>query len=341
MGIFRFEKTYYALFDDVIYPLISTQTGLSCHDARSYYEAQTVKMDLITRLIDESVLIIIDISENNANVFLELGIAYALHKPIIILCNEAKYKKVWKKGVPFDMQGRDFVRYDNEIDLRVKIGRPVFDALYRTEPCVLSWMSRDPLVHVKSSSEIQFFGRGEVWSDRAVKNGFLLRYRVKIEKVLDDRHPDMRLFFSHEPDYPPGGKEKGFPRIAIIFPWEYSEKSPNKYECHIDYLPDAKPETWERLQQVAVAEEETAKINKGTPLEYDFSVSFSWPNLTIESSLFLRGKPRLVEALKAFQSKGYPAFMPQYIGFASTNSHALIQKVDVKQVFTGPRTLSN
>jgi hypothetical protein len=259
MGIFRFSDPYYRLFDTVIYPLIATQTGLSCHDPRSYYVYQTVKMDLIARLIEESRLVIIDISENNPNVFLELGIAYTLHKPTIILCDEARFKKVWGKRIPFDMQGRELVVYKDDGDLRVKLGRHVFDALYRTEPCVLSWTSRHAHNHVKSSSEIQFFQKGEVWSDRGIEGAFLLRYRVQIQRVVEEpRYPDMRLFFSHEPNSPSQPEDKGFPRIGIIFPWEYSEKSQNKYECHIDYFPVADPASWERIQQVAVAERDTS-----------------------------------------------------------------------------------
>ena len=82
MGIFRFSKKYYDLFDQVIYPLIQTHTGLVCHDARSYYEAQTIKMDLIARMIEESSVVIIDISENNPNVFLEFGIAFSIYKTL-------------------------------------------------------------------------------------------------------------------------------------------------------------------------------------------------------------------------------------------------------------------
>lgn len=180
---------------------------------------------------------------------------------------------------------------------------------------------------------MQFFGRGEVWSDRAIEGAFLVRYRVEIQNVLEKRFPDMRLFFSPEPNSGSSGSDdKGFPRITIIFPWEYSEKSPNKYECHIDYFPVADHAKGKRIQQVAVAEAETYLIDKDSPLIYDFSVSFSWPNLTVESSLFSPGKDRLVVALKAFQDEGYPTFMSQYIGFASTNSHALIGRIDVKRI---------
>ena len=91
MGIFRFNESYYDLFDSVVYPLIRTHTGLVCQDARSYYESQTIKMDLIERMIEESQLVIIDISENNPNVFLEFGIAYHFRKPLIILCEKEKY----------------------------------------------------------------------------------------------------------------------------------------------------------------------------------------------------------------------------------------------------------
>lgn len=87
MGIFRFTDAYKNLFDSVVYPVVSTHTGLVTHDARSYYEARTVKMDLIERMIRDAQLIVVDISEENGNVFLEFGIGFAHSKPRIILCS--------------------------------------------------------------------------------------------------------------------------------------------------------------------------------------------------------------------------------------------------------------
>lgn len=331
MGIFKFSEQYYNLFDSIIYPLISTHTGLVCHDARSYYESKTIKMDLIARMIDESHLIVIEISENNPNVFLEFAIAYNLRKPMIILCEKKKFKGTWRNQLPFDLQGRELLLYESKADLRVKLGRYVFDALFRMKPSILSWKSRHPHIHIKSNSEIRFFATDEVWSDRAIHNTFTIRYHVEISKVLQPRNPDMRLFLSYEANTGPNNVQRGYPRIIIIFPWEYSEKTQTKFECHIDYMEGAN-QAAERLQQVAVSERDVSKISQSNPLVYDFFVTCSWPNLIVESSLFEEEKERLVVPLDSFRDRGYPLHLPQYIGFASITCHAIISKIEIKEI---------
>lgn len=332
MGIFNFTDQYYDLFDLVIYPLISTHTGLICHDARTYYEPKTIKMDLIARMIEESQLIIIEISENNPNVFMEFGIAYSLQKPMIILCEKNKYKDTWKNKLPFDLQGRELLIYESKADLRVRLGRLVFDALFRTVPSILSWKSMHPHIHVKSNSEIRFHHEGEVWSDKPIHNVFTLRYHVEISKVLVENNPDMRLFFSHEANTALDNSQNGYPRIIIIFPWEYSEKTATQFECHIDYH-ESFHKSPERLQQVAVSERDISNINETNLLSYDFFVTCSWPNLIVESSLFEEGKERLVVPLDSFRDRRYPLHLPQYVGFASINSHATISKIEIKEIY--------
>ncbi len=333
MGIFKFESKYFELFDSVIYPLISTHIGLSCNDARSYYESKSIKMDLISRMIEESNLIVVEISENNPNVFLELGIAYQLKKPLILLCGKEKFESEWINDFPFDIRGRELLIYDNETDLRVKLGKYIFDALYKTTSAVVSWKSNHPHNHISSNSEIIFFNSGEVWSDRAINNSFAIRFHITIFKVVvEDRNPDMRLFFSHQA-YSNFNQSGGYPRILIIFPWELSEKTKTEYECHIDYQKNKSQEA-ERLQQVAVGKPNTVSISKENPLSYDFFVSFSWPNLTVESSLFKKEKQRLVVSLEMFRDRGYPLHLPQYIGFDSINSHAIINKIEIKEIYT-------
>jgi hypothetical protein len=94
MGIFQFDDDGKKLFDKIVKPLVETHTRLVYEDARDYYEPFSIKMDLISRMIEESNLIIADLSQKNPNVFLELGIAYNLKKPLILLCSEDSYKKI-------------------------------------------------------------------------------------------------------------------------------------------------------------------------------------------------------------------------------------------------------
>jgi hypothetical protein len=331
MGIFKFEKNYFELFDSVIYPLISTLTGLSCNDARSYYESKSIKMDLIARMIEESNLIIIEITENNPNIFLEFGIAYQLKKPLILLCKEEIFKSAWKENLPFDIRGRELLLYTDETDLRVKLGKYVFDALYKTTSAVVSWKSNHPHNHISSNSQINFFHQGEVWSDRAINNSFTIRYRIEISEVkVAGKTPDIRLFFAPQP-YSKSDQSGGYPRILVILPWERSEKTKSEYECHIDYMKSTR--SVDRLQQVAVGKPRNEIITKSNPLIYDCFVSFTWPNLIVESSLFKKGKERLVVPLERFRDEGYPLHLPQYIGFDSMNSDAIVNIIEIKEIF--------
>jgi len=84
MGIFKFEfekMKYEKLFDKVVYPLIESHTGLKCEDARRYYEPSSVKMDLIAAMIKDATLVLVEISEVNPNVFLNLGLLTACINP--------------------------------------------------------------------------------------------------------------------------------------------------------------------------------------------------------------------------------------------------------------------
>jgi len=63
----------------------------------------------ITRSIEESSVIIADITPNNPNVFYEVGYAHATRKPTILLCERGREK------LPFDVSGFRTLFYDNTI----------------------------------------------------------------------------------------------------------------------------------------------------------------------------------------------------------------------------------
>ena len=160
MRIFKFktekDHEYEKLFDLVIYPLIESHTGLKCVDARRYYEPSSLKMDLIADMIKEATLIVVELSEKNPNVFFEFGIGYCLGKSIIILCSEENYnKEPWKGRQPFDIQGREMLIYKDKDDLRIKLGKYIFDALHTTKYPNISWASdENTLNYIKDPREI-------------------------------------------------------------------------------------------------------------------------------------------------------------------------------------------
>jgi hypothetical protein len=319
MGVYPFNKEKIKTFDSIIKPLVESHTGLTYMDARYYYEPSTIKMDLISKMIQGSSLIIVDLSDKNPNVFMELGIAYNLGKPIVLICSSHSYKKTWKSKMPFDIQGRELLIYNNENELKVKLGEFIFDCLYVTKNVTVSWASMNKDNHIKSPTEIEIFSPGAVWSNVGVNPNFIISYHVIIHNVLIERkNPDIRLYLSNNYD--------GYPRIINIFPWEVSEMDQNRYECHIDYCDSSKLAL--RLQQVSVG-----NISMDIFKEFDVSVSFCWPNLVFESSFFEDKINRLMVPISDFRNRGYAAHLSQFIGFESINSRVTIDKIRIKEVF--------
>lgn len=323
MGIYPFDEKRKEIFDEIVKPLVESHTGLVYEDARDYYEPSFIKMDLISKMIEESSLVIADLSEKNPNVFLELGIAYNLRKPLILLCSKNAFeeKEKWDKKLPFDLQGRDLLIFDDENDLKVKLGKFISDSLYLTKAVTLSWISTCKDNHIKSATEIEIFNKGEIWSDIGLNSNFIISFHVKIHNVLEElNNPDVRLFLSTT--------TVGYPRIVNIFPWERSEMDNTKYECHIDYFPSSIFGEHVRLQQVSVAEKNIDIIK-----EFDVFLSFCWPNLVFESSFFEDKINRLMYPINGFRTKGYPVHLSQFIGFESINSRVSINNIKIKEVF--------
>jgi|GEM_PF-3178848 len=325
MAIFQFDHPTRQLFETIVKPLIETHTGLKYVDAASYYEPFTVKMRLISKMIEEARLVLVDISKKNPNVFMELGIAYSLNKPIVFLCSrqswEGRKREEWGKKVPFDIEGRELLLFRDENELKVKLGRFISDSLYKSREVALSWTAKTKDNHIKSSSEIQIFKPGEIWSASAVNSNFVINYHVTLHEVKQpDRNPDVRLYICD--------KQDDFPRIVNIFPWEFSEIDQQKYECHIDYFSSRSGQDHVRLQQVSVGPKDINLIKN-----FDVSISFCWPNLVFESTFFENKIDRLYVSLTDLRTRGYPIHFAQYIGFEAINSVVTIDNIRVEEVF--------
>jgi hypothetical protein len=322
MGIYQFDDEKKRIFNSIIKPLIGSHTGLTYVDASSYYEPSNIKMTMISKMIEEARLVVADLSEKNPNVFLELGIAYALKKPLVLLCAEKSLKdeNIWKNKMTFDLEGRELLIFSDDNDLKVKLGRFISDSLYKTRKVTVSWLSENKDNHIKSPSEIEIFNSGVIWSNVAINSNFIISYHVKIHNLRDStKNPDIRLYFATSLN--------GYPRIVSIFPWELSEMDEKKYECHIDYFED-QTGRHHRLQQVSVGKRDIDTIR-----EFDVFVSFCCPNLVFESSFFEDKITRLIVPISDFRNRGFPVHLFQYIGFESINSRVTIDNIMIKEVF--------
>ena len=64
-----------------------------------------VIMDDILKSIESADLVLADLSRRNANVFYEVGICHALHKPVLLLAQSID-------DVPFDLRHRRVLLYE-------------------------------------------------------------------------------------------------------------------------------------------------------------------------------------------------------------------------------------
>jgi hypothetical protein len=105
--VMQFSKEFDALYTDVISPTCSA-VGLEAIRADDIYSTNQMMSDII-RSIQESAVIIADITPDNANVFYEVGFAHGIDKPTILMCEQQRSK------LPFDVSGFRTLFYENSI----------------------------------------------------------------------------------------------------------------------------------------------------------------------------------------------------------------------------------
>jgi len=98
---FKPELYYFYLF---IKQHIEKRSGLLCERADAQYLAKPIP-DKIYDYIQRADVIIADCSDSNANVFYEIGMAYALNKKVILITSDS-YDKV-----PFDVKHYEILHY--------------------------------------------------------------------------------------------------------------------------------------------------------------------------------------------------------------------------------------
>ena len=111
--IMQFSKEYNELFEDVIKP-ITQKSGYECIRADEFYTSTPILKDIIES-IENSTVIIAEITPDNPNVFYEIGYSHAINKPTILLCD---YKR---EKLPFDLSSFRTLFYENTIAGKKKV----------------------------------------------------------------------------------------------------------------------------------------------------------------------------------------------------------------------------
>jgi hypothetical protein len=110
--IMQFSPPFDELYTDVIQP-VGIAAGFAVIRADEIQGPGFIVAD-IERQILEAKAIVADITPTNANVYWEVGYAYAVRKPIVLVAER-------DTKLPFDISGFRTLYYDNTIGGRAKI----------------------------------------------------------------------------------------------------------------------------------------------------------------------------------------------------------------------------
>ena len=100
--IMPFGTEFDEIYTSFIHPVL-TNAGFAVHRADELTSAESI-MGTIIRQLEGSCIIVADLSDSNPNVYYELGLAHAMHKPVINLAQEVS-------ELPFDIRGHYVIPY--------------------------------------------------------------------------------------------------------------------------------------------------------------------------------------------------------------------------------------
>lgn len=112
-GILPFNENRIKIFDNVIKPALKNDLGISVFKSGDMAISNSDMIEEIWKNINEAAFVLADISDNNPNVFYEVGICHTLGKKMIQICDEESLKKDYKNHLPFDLNTRYTIFYDN------------------------------------------------------------------------------------------------------------------------------------------------------------------------------------------------------------------------------------
>ena len=104
--VMQFTEPFNDLYDEVIRP-VCEGLEIDAYRASDIYRPGVIFQDILQGL-DESNVVIADVTPPNPNVFYELGYSHALKKPVVLLAER-------NTPLPFDISGYRVIFYDNTI----------------------------------------------------------------------------------------------------------------------------------------------------------------------------------------------------------------------------------
>ncbi|MBU1743975.1 MAG: toll/interleukin-1 receptor domain-containing protein [Proteobacteria bacterium] len=168
----------------------------------SVYRADSISaganiVESIHRAIQESPLLIADITDANPNVMYEVGLAQAQKKPLILIASSSR-------AIPFDLAGIRVLIYDihDPMEFLDRLSRTIQEAIKKPDPYVFEFLSieedrkRKPNVFISYSHSDRDYldrllvhlkplereGLIDLWVDARLRAGD--RWKKEIEKAL-------------------------------------------------------------------------------------------------------------------------------------------------------------
>lgn len=145
----KFDRRYDGIFEPAI-----RDAGLKPY--RVDRDPSTViVIETIEKHIKDAVVCLADITEDNPNVWYELGYAFALDRPVVLVCSEERIKS--GRGFPFDIRHRHIITYQTDApqdfdDLKIKIKEKLMAMLEQSE-MIESIAGRKQLADVEGLSQ--------------------------------------------------------------------------------------------------------------------------------------------------------------------------------------------
>jgi len=105
--IMDFSEKFEYIYSEVVKP-VCNELDIECYRADEYNYPGSIIKDILDSIRDFDI-IIADITPNNANVYFEVGYAYALGKNPVLLMDKGR------ENLPFDVSGFRIIMYNNTI----------------------------------------------------------------------------------------------------------------------------------------------------------------------------------------------------------------------------------
>jgi hypothetical protein len=166
----QFDKRY----KDIIEPAIKN-LGLEPYRVDEDHST-IVPIENIERGIRDSVICLADISEDNPNVWYELGYAFSANKQVILICSKERDK------FPFDIRHRTIIRYSKDsmrdfTELQEKIEKKIKALLEKQE--TYSKISSDSIAKVEGLSQHELITIVSIAENLDEPNGNVAAYSIK------------------------------------------------------------------------------------------------------------------------------------------------------------------